>query len=52
MTRAHWFYIPAMLLIGMVAGFITGRRMLQAELDDQRRRAERQAARHQPPANP
>lgn len=52
MTSAHLFYIPAMLLVGMVAGFITGRRMLQAELDDQRRRAERQAARHQPPANP
>lgn len=51
MTSAHLFYIPAMLLIGIVVGFVTGRRMLQAELDDQRRRAERQAARHQPPAN-
>ncbi len=49
MTSAHLFYIPAMLLAGVVVGFVMGRRMMQAELEDQRRRAERQAARHQPP---
>lgn len=50
MTSAHLFYIPVMLLAGVVVGFVMGRRMMQAELDDQRRRAERQAARHQPPS--
>lgn len=45
MTSAHVFYIPVMLLLGAVLGFVTGRRMMAAEQEEQRKRAERQAQR-------
>lgn len=46
MTSAHVFYIPVMLLLGAVGGFVMGRRMLLAEQQEQAKRAERQAQRH------
>lgn len=49
MTSAHVFYIPVMLLLGAVVGFVTGRRMMAAEQEEHRRKAERQAQRHREP---
>jgi hypothetical protein len=45
MTSAHVFYIPLVLLAGTVIGFVLGRRLLLAEQQTARQRAERLAQR-------
>lgn len=48
MTSAHIFFIPLVLLVGIVIGVIVGRRSVlvqQAEEERQRRLAEKKAAR-------
>lgn len=45
MTSAHVFYIPLVLLGGVVIGFVVGRRLLLAEQHSARQRAERAAQR-------
>jgi hypothetical protein len=45
-TSAHIFFIPGMILIGMIAGFIFGARAARNQIDIQARRdAERESAR-------
>jgi hypothetical protein len=36
---AHLIFIPAMLLIGMVIGYVMGQKALRAEIDRKRKRA-------------
>jgi hypothetical protein len=38
MTSAHVLYIPFMLTMGLIAGYILGARAVRAELDKKRRR--------------
>ncbi|EYF04345.1 hypothetical protein [Chondromyces apiculatus] len=38
MTSQHVLYIPAVLMIGMIVGYILGSRAVRAELERQRRR--------------
>lgn len=45
MTSSHIFYIPMMVLVGLVLGFVLGRKAAVAELEQQRRREERRAGR-------
>lgn len=49
MSSAHLFYIPLVLMVGLVAGFLLGRRAgiawLEQELEHDKRRAERRAKR-------
>ncbi|MBM4342870.1 MAG: hypothetical protein FJ100_05790 [Deltaproteobacteria bacterium] len=41
MTSAHVFYIPALLVAGIAIGIAVGRKLLLAEQEANRRRAER-----------
>ena len=45
MTTSHIFYIPLVLLAGLVLGIIVGRRSVAAADEEEARRAERRAAR-------
>ena len=45
MTTTHIFFIPAMLLVGAIVGWVQGRKMLLAEQDEQRAAEARKAAR-------
>ncbi|NUN16365.1 MAG: hypothetical protein HUU55_22280 [Myxococcales bacterium] len=45
MTGSHIFYIPLMLIVGGLIGYVLGRRSYAMELEEQRRREERRAAR-------
>ena len=51
MTSSHVFFIPAVLLVGAIIGYVMGRRLLLAEQEEARqaeaRKAERRAARQQ-----
>jgi hypothetical protein len=38
MTAAHVFYIPCVLLLGMVVGYVMGGRAVRADLQKRRRR--------------
>jgi len=38
MTGQHVIYIPIILLLGLVAGYVLGARAVRAELDRQKRR--------------
>jgi hypothetical protein len=38
MTAAHVIYIPVVLLVGLVMGYILGARAVRAELAERRRR--------------
>ena len=38
MTAAHVIYIPTVLLVGMVTGWILGSRAVRAELEKRKRR--------------
>ena len=42
MTSAHVFFIPAVLLAGAAIGYVLGRKLLIAEQEEARRRAQRQ----------
>lgn len=57
MTLAHLIYIPGVLLVGMVIGYVLGGRAAEAARSDRatadRRRAARQARAHgAPPEGP
>ena len=45
MTTSHIFYIPLVLLAGLVLGVLLGRRSLAAADDEEQRREERRVAR-------
>ncbi len=45
MSSAHFIYIPAMILVGLVLGFIVGSRAARAEAAAERKKAEARAAR-------
>lgn len=45
MTGSHIFYIPLILIVGGLIGYVLGRRSYAMELEEQRRREERRAAR-------
>jgi len=45
MTSSHIFYIPLMILVGAVMGFVMGRRSLAAEQEHAKAREERRARR-------
>lgn len=45
MTSSHVFFIPAMLVVGAIAGYVVGRRMLLQELEEARRAEARRQAR-------
>jgi heme exporter protein D len=47
MTGNHIFYIPMMIMIGLVIGFVLGRRSMAAEIEYEQRRAARKEARQQ-----
>jgi len=49
MSSGHLFYIPATILAGVAVGYQVGRRLLQIELEEQRRKAARRAERNAPP---
>ena len=38
MTAAHFIYIPFMLMIGLIGGYVLGARAVRAELEKKRRR--------------
>ena len=38
MTPQHVIYIPSMLLLGLVIGYVLGARAVRAELDKRKRR--------------
>ncbi len=38
MTAAHFIYIPFVLMIGLIAGYVMGARAVRAELDKKRKR--------------
>lgn len=38
MTPQHAIYIPAVLMLGLIVGYILGSRAVRAELDKRRRR--------------
>jgi len=38
MTPQHVIYIPSVLLLGLVVGYVLGARAVRAELDKRRRR--------------
>jgi hypothetical protein len=38
MTPQHVIYIPTMLLLGLIVGYIMGARAVRAELDKRRKR--------------
>lgn len=41
MTFEHILYIPGVLLVGIITGYVLGARAVRAEIDAQRRRAKR-----------
>ena len=45
MTTSHIFYIPLVLLVGLVLGVILGRRSVEMAAEEERRREARRAAR-------
>ncbi len=45
MTSSHVFFIPAMLVVGAIFGYVMGRRMLLQEQEEARRAEARRAAR-------
>ena len=45
MTGNHIFYIPMMIMVGLVIGFVLGRRSMAAEIEYEERRAARKEAR-------
>lgn len=47
MTSSHVFFIPAMLVVGAIFGYVMGRRMLLQELEEARRAEARRRAREQ-----
>ena len=51
MTSSHLFYIPLMILVGLVVGFILGRKAgigyILAKTDREQRRTERRQKREQ-----
>ena len=48
MTSAHVFYIPTLLLLGVALGVLLGRKLLLAEQQAERRRADRLRALDEP----
>lgn len=38
MTAAHFIYIPFVLMIGLMCGYVLGARAVRAELEKQRKR--------------
>ncbi len=54
MTSSHVFFIPAILLVGAIFGYVMGRKMLLAEqqerLEAEQRKAKRRAKRDGAPA--
>lgn len=52
MSSSHVFFIPAILLAGVVVGYLMGRRAVQAEIDERERAEERKAARRAARAAP
>lgn len=47
MTTGHIFFIPMVLLVGLVLGILIGRRSVEAESAEQERLARRRAARRE-----
>ncbi len=45
MTLAHFLYIPGMVLLGAVVGYIFGSRATAASFEDQHEKTQRRAAR-------
>ncbi|MEY3013254.1 MAG: hypothetical protein RIT45_1989 [Pseudomonadota bacterium] len=45
MTSSHVFFIPAMLVVGAIFGYVMGRKMLLQEQEEARRAQARRAAR-------
>lgn len=52
MTSAHFIFIPAVLLIGIVIGWVLGSRAAQDAFAAELRRREERAARRNEPPNP
>lgn len=55
MTSSHIFYIPLVLLAGIVLGIMLGRRSALVSMEEEARRAQRAEARRDraaPPASP
>ena len=50
MSAAHYIYIPGMIVLGLVLGFLLGTRAVRAEAAAQRRKAEAKAAKAPPAA--
>lgn len=38
MTAAHFFYIPSVLLLGLISGYTLGARAVRAEIERQKKR--------------
>jgi len=49
-TAAHFLYIPGVLLLGVVIGWVLGSRAAADAYASERRRAEARAASRRPPA--
>ncbi|MGM0575469.1 MAG: hypothetical protein ACQEXJ_07035 [Myxococcota bacterium] len=47
MTTSHIFYIPLMLLVGLVLGVVLGRRSVAAAAEEEARREERRRRRRE-----
>lgn len=47
MTTSHIFFIPGVLLVGFILGWMQGRKALQAEQEEARAAEARKAARRQ-----
>ncbi len=45
MTSSHVFYIPLMIIVGIIIGLVLGRRSVLVQQEEERRLAERKAAR-------
>jgi hypothetical protein len=45
MSSSHVFFIPAMLLLGAILGYVVGRRTMTMELEQRRQAEARKAAR-------
>jgi hypothetical protein len=52
MTSAHLIFIPAVLLVGIVIGWILGSRAAQDAFAAELRRREERASRKNPSSNP
>lgn len=44
MTSAHIFYIPVILLVGLMAGFFLGQRATEKKLEKRRKKRKRRRA--------